>query len=82
MADAKSNIDPKYKGEKTYRLTQPHYRLGRLYQPGELITVVDEVPGRSWLPYDAKAEAAAKAEARLAASRAPAPDSRPSDTSP
>lgn len=79
----KPTVDPKHKGEKTYRLTQLHYRLGRMYQPGELITVVDEAPGRTWQLYDPKAEAEAAAKARLAASRPPADDKgRPSDTSP
>jgi hypothetical protein len=40
------------KGKRTYVLTQPHYRNGRLYQAGEKITVVDEAPGRTWVPLE------------------------------
>lgn len=40
------------KGEATYRLTQPHYRKGVTYQPGDLITVTDEKPGRTWVRVD------------------------------
>ena len=78
MADSKPPLDPKYKGEKTYRLTQPHYRLGRLYQPGELITVTDEVPGRTWDLYEPEAEMKAARKAQLDASKPP----RASDTAP
>lgn len=33
-------------------LTERHYRLGRLYEPGERVRIVNEVPGKSWLPFD------------------------------
>lgn len=26
-----------------------HYRFGRMYEPGEVITIVDEVPGKDWV---------------------------------
>lgn len=51
----KSTIPEQYRGTKSYRLTQAHYRLGRYFNPGELITVTDEVPGKSWVPVEAKA---------------------------
>lgn len=51
----KSTIPEQYRGTKTYRLTQPHYRQGRYFNPGELITVTDEVPGKSWVLLEAKA---------------------------
>jgi hypothetical protein len=38
-----------FKGTITYRLTQAHYRRGRLYGAGETITVTDERPGKSWV---------------------------------
>lgn len=28
--------------------TRPHYRAGRYYQAGEIISIVDESPGRTW----------------------------------
>ena len=36
----------------TFRLTEKHYRAGTLHMPGELITVENEVPGKSWEPFD------------------------------
>lgn len=42
-------------GTKSYRLTEPHYRRGRYFQPGEVITVTDEQPGKSWVPVVEKA---------------------------
>lgn len=41
------------KGTHTYRLTKGHYRKGRLYAPGELLTVTDEPKARSWVLVDA-----------------------------
>jgi hypothetical protein len=41
----------------TFRLTEPYYRQGRMYQPGELVTIKDEVPGKSWEPFDPHAKA-------------------------
>lgn len=48
--NAKGQMVPeKYRGTKTYRLkNQPHYRSGTLYQVGELVTVTDEIPSRTW----------------------------------
>jgi hypothetical protein len=40
------------KGEATYRLTERHYRKGVTYLPGDLITVTDEKPGRTWVRVD------------------------------
>ena len=45
------------KGEATYRLTERHYRKGVMYQPGDVITVTDEKPGRSWVRIDNNAAA-------------------------
>lgn len=33
-------------------LTERHYRLGRLYEPGDRVRIVNEVPGKSWVPFD------------------------------
>ena len=41
-------LDKKYRGTHTYQLTEPHYRLGIMYVKGELVTVTDEVPGKTW----------------------------------
>ncbi len=45
------------KGEATYRLTERHYRKGVTYQPGDIITVTDEKPGRTWVRVDGAANA-------------------------
>lgn len=29
-----------------------HYRAGKLYEAGDLITIVNEKPSRTWTPYD------------------------------
>lgn len=44
-----ANVAPAFKGAHTYRLTQPHYRLDVTYDKGELVTVVDEKPGSTWV---------------------------------
>lgn len=44
----------KVMGTKSYRLTQAHYRQGTYYNPGDIITVTDEVPGKTWVPVEAK----------------------------
>ncbi len=41
-------------GTKRYRLRQPHYRQGSYFSPGDIITVTDEVPGKTWVPLEAK----------------------------
>jgi uncharacterized coiled-coil protein SlyX len=48
-------LDPKYKGTKRYTLTQPHYRREKYYEPGDIIEVTDEKPGRTWVPYEGPA---------------------------
>lgn len=63
-------LDPKYKGTLTYRLTEPHYRLGRMYSAGELITVTDEKPGKSWVPYEGEVAVVPVAAALPPAGRA------------
>lgn len=60
MAEA-PKLDPKYKGTKTYRLTEFFYSQGRLYEAGELITVTDKVPGRTWELVEEEKPAPAKA---------------------
>lgn len=43
---------PEYRGTKTYVLTEKYYNNleGRMYAAGETVTVVDTVPGRTWVP--------------------------------
>lgn len=47
-------LEEKHKGTHSYRSSQPHYRQGRLYQPGEIITVTDERPSKHWVKVVAK----------------------------
>jgi hypothetical protein len=64
---------PEHKGTKSYRLTETHYRDGRLYSAGEMITVTDEKPGTTWEPLDAKeVEAAIAAKPKAKPTQAPA----------
>ena len=50
-----------YKGTKTYVVgAQKHYRNGKLYQAGELVTVTDERPAKDWVLADASEVKAAK----------------------
>lgn len=55
----------------TFRLTERHYRAGKLYDVGELITVENEVPGKSWEPFDP--DAPRRAEVPKAAPKANLP---------
>ena len=41
-------VPERFKGKKTYRLGAPHYREGVYMPAGELITVTDETPSRTW----------------------------------
>ena len=66
-------IDEKYKGTKSYRVRQPHYRLGRTYQPGEIITVTDEKPSKTWVPVEVQPVTA------IVDAPEPAAPSRPAD---
>ena len=50
-------VPEQFKGTRKYRLKQPHYRQGLLYAPGDIITVTDEVPGKSWVPVEERAVA-------------------------
>lgn len=61
-------------GKKTYVLTQRHYRGGKMYEPGDRITVVDEAPGRTWVPLEVHLR---KQEEERAAAEEPAPDILP-----
>lgn len=45
-------LDPKYQGDKSYQLTEKHYRDSRMYEAGERITVTDEKPGKTWRPIE------------------------------
>lgn len=47
-------LEEKFKGTKSYRSTQPHYRQGHLYAPGDIITVTDERPSKHWTQVVAK----------------------------
>jgi len=62
-----------YKGAKTYRLTQRHYRRGMLYEVGEQITVTDERPSKTWVLLE-------KAAPEVKMVDAPVAPVRPSDT--
>jgi hypothetical protein len=55
MANEKNQpkqLPPEYRGTKTYRLGARHYRKGVLYEAGELITVTDEIPSKTWTLVD------------------------------
>lgn len=71
-------LPAQFKGTKSYRLTQQHYRKGRMYQPGEIITVENERPGRSWVLIP-DARIAQAAEQLEAAALAPAVEQRAND---
>jgi hypothetical protein len=44
-------LPEKYRGEKRYRVDGAGaYRQGRFYAAGDVITLVDEVPSRTWVP--------------------------------
>lgn len=48
---AVAELPEKYRGTKRYRVGDGGaYRGGRLHQKGDIITVVDEVPSRTWEP--------------------------------
>jgi len=50
-APAVIDLPEKYRGTKCYRVGDGGaYRGGRLYQKGEVITVINEVPSRTWEP--------------------------------
>lgn len=50
-APAVIDLPEKYRGTKRYRVGDGGaYRGGRLYQKGEVIIVIDEVPSRTWEP--------------------------------
>jgi len=42
-------------GAVRYRLTKPIFRKGVYLEAGEVITAIDEVPGRTWVPLEASA---------------------------
>lgn len=39
---------PVVPGFSKWRLKQRHYRQGRMYEPGEVIEVENEAPGKTW----------------------------------
>ena len=43
-------VPVEFKGPKSYRLTKERYAAGTMHQPGEVITVTDELPSPSWEP--------------------------------
>lgn len=54
----KKAVPPEFQGAKTYVVgPKKHYRDGRVYQAGELITVVNERPASDWTPHDPSAAA-------------------------
>lgn len=59
-APASAELPEKYRGVKQYRVgAAGAYREGRHYTEGEIITLVDAVPSRTWTPYEKKAAPAA-----------------------
>lgn len=48
MTRSPEPLAAEHKGTKSYRSNQPHYRQGRFYMPGEIITVTDEKPSKHW----------------------------------
>ena len=40
---------PKYKGTFTYQIPTRHYRMGIMYEPGDLVTLTDDEPGPGWV---------------------------------
>ncbi|MDP2270922.1 MAG: hypothetical protein Q8K32_09340 [Archangium sp.] len=65
-------VPEKYRGAKQYRVGAAcAYREGRHYSDGEIITLVDAVPSRTWTPHVAKKAAVQVAE--------PETEERPSD---
>jgi hypothetical protein len=70
----KPECPPQYRGTKTYRLRQPHYRRGTYYEAGELITVTDEVPSRTWDLVVPKGSASSSAVPKAAAPKGRASD--------
>lgn len=62
---APGTLPEKYRGTKQYRVgAAGAYRQGRLYSEGEIITIVDEVPSRTWTPYEKPTSAVAPVEAQ------------------
>ena len=54
-------LPEKYRGVKQYRVGPAGaYRDGQLYIEGEIITLVDAVPSRTWTPHEPKKKAAAE----------------------
>lgn len=57
-------VDEKYRGVKQYRVgAAGAYREGRHYSEGEIITLVDATPSRTWTPYEKPVAAPAVVEA-------------------
>ncbi len=75
---ARAVLAEEHKGTKTYVVgPTKHYRDGRMYQAGELVTVTNERPAKDWVLADLDARAAAKAAAKAVV----APSGRASDKS-
>lgn len=60
VAELQEAIDNRSKCSGTFVVgPAKHYRKGRLYLEGELISIVNEKPSKTWTPYDPKARAEA-----------------------
>lgn len=69
-------LPEQYRGTKQYRVgAAGAYRDGRHYSEGEIITVVDDVPSRTWTPYVKPERASAPV-----VEQSPAPSQRDADT--
>lgn len=51
-------VPEKYRGAVKYRIGQAHYRQGVYFEAGSVITVIDEIPSRTWTRVDAPSQAA------------------------
>lgn len=46
--EGKANAPAVVAGRSRWVLTQPHYRNGEMYPPGQVIEIENEVPGKTW----------------------------------
>jgi hypothetical protein len=54
---------PAHRGAKTYVVgSSGHYRKGRFFKTGELITITDEKPSREWVLHDPTAAKAVEVQ--------------------
>lgn len=45
-------LPEQFKGVRKYRLRVPHYRQGLYFVAGDIITVTDERPSKTWVPVE------------------------------